>query len=104
MATGSDRAYLLITFDLPNQKILSTEEVVGPLEGERHKVIVDTERLLKLIKANAEDRPKDPPWSPPAKDKDDPPPKDPPWSGPSKEKDNGPPKDPPWRRANVDDE
>ena len=78
------RAYLLIAFDLPNQRLLSTEEVVGPLEGECHTVTVDWARLIKLIDDKGVDPPKEPPWK----------------RGPV---DDARPKDPPWKRGPVDD-
>lgn len=55
------RAYLLITFDLPNQKLISTEEVVGPFEGEFQEVIVDWDRI-NLIRARGDDTSRRSPW------------------------------------------
>ena len=97
------RAYLLITFDLPNQKIVQTEEVVGPFEGEFNKVAVDWRRIFSIIK-HAQDPPKDPPWTSPRNEEEGPkglrrklsyaaedPPKGPPWGDPDKEDIERPP-------------
>lgn len=78
------RAYLLITFDLPHQRMLATEEVVGPFEGHFDTVRVDWQRVFDLIKEKGDEvAPKRLPWKQQLQDDD--------------------PKDPPWERAEVDD-
>ena len=80
------RAFLLITFDLPNQRIVATEEVVGPFEGEFNNVTVDWQRVFRMVKLKRdEEPPKIPPWTRAAPGADD------------------PPKIPPWTDADVDD-
>lgn len=80
------RAYLLITFDLPNQRMLSTEEVVGKFEADFQPVAVDWGRVISMINVMADKHP----------------PKKAPWSA----KDDAPipPIGPPWNRAAVDAE
>jgi|SRR5215218_8800629 len=80
------RAYLLIAFDLHDQRILSTSEVLGPFEADFEEVRVDWGRLMKLAKATSAPPPRDPPWSRAPLD------------------DDRPPRDPPWSRAVVDDD
>jgi hypothetical protein len=56
------KAYLLITFDLETQKVVSTDEIVGPLES--YRVKVDWNELCKRVKAKKpDDDPPDPPWT-----------------------------------------
>jgi hypothetical protein len=79
------RAYLLITFDLPNQRMLKTEEVVGRFDGEFQPVAVDWGRVISMINVMADKHSPKRPWSP----KDDVP---------------IPPIGPPWNRASVDED
>ncbi|SRR6266480_2834565 len=58
-----ERAYLLITFDLPNQLMLKTEEVTGNLGGKHQPVKVDWVRLFGTIKHKVAPPPKGPPWT-----------------------------------------
>ncbi len=83
------RAYLLITFDLPNQRIVASEEVVGPFEGEFNNVTVDWQRVFRMVKLKrSEEPPKIPPWTDTRADRKDA---------------EDPPKIPPWTDADVDD-
>src|ERR1044072_2151927 len=82
------RAYLLIAFDLPNQKILSTSEVVGPFEAEVNEVQVDWKRVFQMVEEQGlSTPPKGPPWGRPVDDDDDPP-KGPPWGRPKLDDDD----------------
>lgn len=93
------RAYLVVTFDLPNQQIVRTEEVVGPFEGEFNEVVVDWQRVFGIVIAKGgEGLGKNRPWT---------------RSSVAEElksarriarrDDVGPPKDPPWTRPVPDD-
>ena len=98
------RAYLVVTFDLPNQQIVRTEEVVGLFEGEFNEVNVDWQRVFGIVIAkDGEKLEKNRPWthSPVAEelksarriariDSVDPP-KDPPWTRPVPEDPERPP-------------
>jgi hypothetical protein len=94
------RAYLLITFDLPNQKIVRTEEVVGPIEGEFNKVVVDWRRVFSIVK-HEHGTPKDPPWTRPVIDEGEEGPKGRPRKRTYDAEE--PPKDPPWRDPDKED-
>ena len=92
------RAYLIVTFDLPNQQIVRTEEVVGTFEGEFNEVTVDWQRVFGIVKARStEEPPKNPPWtrSPVGEELRE--------ARRVKRDDVEPPKGPPWRRPELDD-
>lgn len=81
------RAYLLITFDIANQRMLQTEEVLGRFDAEFQPVAVDWGRVISMINVMADKHtPKRRrPWRP----QDDVP---------------IPPIGPPWNRAAMDDD
>jgi hypothetical protein len=66
-----DKAFLLLTFDLDRQEMLSTEELTGHFEVDRHQVSVDWVRLLTTIKRGKNNgSPQDPPWTDALTDED----------------------------------
>ena len=72
-------AYLLITFDLVTQKVVSTDELVCPLES--YRVRVDWDELCKRVKdKKPADDPPDPPWTRMAFEDEDDSRQKPPWT------------------------